>query len=70
MRRRQLRILRYNDHMFGIDDRSRKYHPIFKIVHGYCTQGKPSLDFSSSLRTKLLTYKYFDLCEKKPACAK
>ncbi len=44
MRRRQLRILLYNNHTFGIDDRSRKYHPIFKIVHGYCTQGKPSLD--------------------------
>jgi len=47
MRRRQLRIFRYNDHTFGIDDRSRKYHSIFKIIHGYCTQDKPSLDLCS-----------------------
>ena len=47
MRRCQLRILRYNNHAFGIDDRSRKYHSIFKIIHGYCTQDKPSLDVCS-----------------------
>ena len=42
---RQLRILRHNNHTLGIDDRSRKYHSIFKIIHGYCTQDKPSLDY-------------------------
>ena len=55
MRRCQLRILRHDNHTFGIDDRPRKYHPIFQITYGYCTQGKPSLDLSPlHLRTKLL----------------
>ena len=70
MRRRQLRILRYNNHTFGIDDRSRKYHSIFKIVHGYCTQGKPSLDFPLHYVRNYCTYKYFALYEKNPACPK
>ena len=43
VRLRQLCILRHDHHTLGVDDRSRKYHSIFQIIHGYCTQCKPSL---------------------------
>ena len=61
MRLREFGVLRHDDHTLGIDDRSRKYHPIFKIVHGYCTQGKPSPGLRGQFYTKYDIYNYFYL---------